>query len=208
MQGVAMRFLLAMGLALVLAGVPATPPGVWAEQLETKVLSVPKPLSQFGLEDHHGRPFAKDRLEGRWSLMMLGFTHCPDVCPFTLGNLALVLEELSTRVSPERLPQVVFVAVDPARDKAVLADYVKHFNDGFIGITGSPEAIKTLVDSLEGYVRVVRKQADSTSYQVSHSANVSVVDPQGRIRATLNPPMEPVPAAEFLTGLMRRGATE
>jgi protein SCO1 len=208
MQEVAMRFLLAMGLVLALAGVPGTTPGVQAAQLEAKVLSVPRPLSAFSLEDQHGRSFARDRLEGRWTLIVLGFTHCPDVCPFTLSNLALVLEDLSTQVSPERLPQVVFVAVDPDRDKAVLADYVKHFNDGFIGITGSPEGINTLVDSLEGYVRVVRKQPGSTSCQVHHSASVSVVDPQGRFRATLNPPMEPSAAAEFLTGLMRRGATE
>jgi protein SCO1/2 len=203
-----MRSLAAIGLALALAGVPGIAPGGRAAQLETKVLSVPKPLAAFSLEDQQGRPFGKDRLEGRWSLVMLGFTHCPDICPFTLGNLALVVEELSTRVSPERLPQVVFVAVDPDRDKAVLADYVKHFNDGFIGITGSPEGIQTLVDSLEGYVRVARKPTGSTSYQVFHSASVSLVDPQGRIRATLNPPMEPAAAAAFLTDLMRRGATE
>jgi protein SCO1/2 len=205
-----MRFLSVMALALAgtLTGAPGIAPGVHAAQLEAKVLSVPKPIASFSLEDHAGRPFAKDRLEGRWSLVMLGFTHCPDICPFTLGNLALVLEELSTRVSPVRLPQVVFVAVDPDRDRAVLADYVKHFNDGFIGVTGNSGSIQTLVDSLDGYVRVARKPSDGTSYQVFHSASVSLVDPNGRIRATLNPPMEPAAAAEFLTGLMRRDASD
>jgi protein SCO1/2 len=182
--------------------------GLEAAQLETKVLAAPKLLPAFALEDHDGRPFANDRLQGRWSLVMLGFTHCPDVCRFTLQNLALVLEQMSTRVAPERLPQVVFLAVDPDRDKPVLAGYVKHFGESFVGITGSAEGIKTLVDGLQGYVRIAGKQAGSVSYQVHHSAIVSLIDPQGRIRATLNPPMEPAAAAEFLTELMRRAAME
>jgi protein SCO1 len=182
--------------------------GLEAAQLETKVLTAPRPLPAFSLEDHDGRPFANDRLQGRWSLVMLGFTHCPDVCPFTLQNLALVLEQMSTRVSPERLPQVVFVAVDPERDRAVLPGYVRHFGESFIGITGSAAGITALVDGLQGYVRIAGKQAGSVSYQVHHSAIVSLVDPQGRLKATLNPPMEPAAAAEFLTDLMRRAAME
>ncbi len=176
--------------------------------VETKVLASPKALAPFALADHAGAPFSNEQLRGRWSLMMLGFTHCPDVCPFTLQNLALVLEQLSTRVSPERLPQVVFLAVDPERDRPVLADYVKHFNDGFIGITGAPADVKVLIDGLEGYVRFVGKEANKESYQVQHSAVVSLLDPQARVRATLYPPMEPAATADFLADLMRRAAQE
>ena len=172
------------------------------------MLASPKVLVPFRLADHEGRPFTNERLTGRWSLMMLGFTHCPDVCPFTLQNLALVLEQMSTRVAPERLPQVVFVAVDPARDRPVLADYVRYFNDGFIGITGAADDVKVLIEGLEGYVRVVGMESGKTSYQVQHSAVVSVVDPQARIRATLNPPLEPAAAADFLADLMRRAALD
>jgi protein SCO1 len=181
---------------------------VEAAQLETKVLASPKALAPFRIADHDGAPFSNEQLKGRWSLMMLGFTHCPDVCPFTLQNLALVLEQMSTRVSPGRLPQVVFVAVDPERDRPVLADYVKHFSAGFIGITGAPADVKVLIDGLEGYVRFVGMEAGKTSYQVQHSAVVSFVDPQARIRATLHPPMEPAAAADFLADLMRRAALD
>lgn len=182
--------------------------GLEAAQLETKVLAAPRPLAAFALEDHGGRPFTNERFKGQWSLVLIGFTHCPDVCPFTLDNLALVIEQMSTRVSPERLPQVVFLAVDPDRDRAVLADYVRHFNPGFVGVTGRVEGIKTLVESLDGYARVVDRKPGSASYQVQHSAVVSVIDPEARVRATLNPPMEPAAAAEFLAGLMRRAMTE
>lgn len=179
-----------------------------ADALESKTLAAPKPLASFNLQDHEGRPFSNEQFQGRWSLVMLGFTHCPDVCPFTLQNLALVVEQMSTLVPPDRLPQVVFLAVDPHRDKPLLADYVRHFNDGFVGITGGLDDVKKLVDSLEGFVRIAGKQGSSAGYQVQHSAIVSVIDPRGRIRATLNPPMEPRAAADFVTDLMRRAATE
>jgi protein SCO1/2 len=196
-----------VGLALLLAGAASLGGAAMlsASQLETKVLAAPKPLPAVSLQDHAGRPFTTEHFRGRWSLVLLGFTHCPDVCPFTLHNLALVAERLSIRVSPERLPQVVFLAVDPERDAPVLADYVKHFNPEFVGITGGAEAIKALVDGLGGYVRIAGRRAGSTSYQVHHSTIVSVIDPQGRVHATLNPPMEPAAAAEFLVGLMRGG---
>jgi protein SCO1/2 len=119
-----------------------------------------------------------------------------------------LLEQMSTRVAPERLPQVVFVAADPERDRPVLADYVKHFNDSFVGVTGAPADVKVLIDGLEGYVRFVGMEANKTSYQVQHSAVVSFVDPQARIRATLHPPMEPAAAADFLADLMRRAALD
>lgn len=195
-------------MAALFAVGPAPVSPLAASQLEAKVLATPKRLAPFALQDHDGRPFANDRLAGGWSLVMLGFTHCPDICPFTLGNLALVLEQLSTRVSPERLPQVVFVAVDPERDRPVLAQYVQHFGDRFIGITGNDAEIKTLVDALEGYVRIARRGTGDVSYQVHHSALVSVIDPQGRIRATLAPPMDPSAAAGFLADLMRQHARE
>ena len=173
---------------------------------ETTVLASPKPLAPFALEDQAGQAFSNAQLKGRWSLVVLGFTHCPDVCPFTLQNLALVLEQMSTRMMPERLPRVIFLAVDPDRDRPLLADYVKHFGDDVIGITGTAAEIKALVDGLDGYVRVVGLASDKTSYQVHHSAIVSLIDPEVRIRATLKPPMEPLATAELLTDFMRRAA--
>ena len=56
--------------------------------------------------------------------MLAGFTHCPDVCPFTLANLEQVVAELGLRVRPDRLPTVIFLGVDPDRDRANLKDYV------------------------------------------------------------------------------------
>src|SRR6476619_5847084 len=52
------------------------------------LLTPPRPLPAFDLVDQSGRPFGPERLKNRWSLLFFGFTHCPDVCPTTLGMLA------------------------------------------------------------------------------------------------------------------------
>jgi protein SCO1/2 len=193
-----LRLLLAGGLAACLV-VLAFNSGLAG--FDAEVRSKPKPLAAFSLRDGDGGVFENSALEGRWSLVMLGFTQCPDVCPFTLQNIALIMEELATRVSPGRMPQVVFVGVDPDRDRAVIGEYVRHFGDRFIGVSGEWAEVKKVVETLEGFVRIKRKAGDAQDYQVFHSAIVSVVDPQGRLAAGIKPPMEPAPAAQFLAEL-------
>lgn len=171
--------------------------------LEAKVRAEPKVLAAFKLEDHTGRVFDNARLNDRWTIVLIGFTSCPDVCPATLQNAALVIEELSTLVSPARIPQVVFLGVDPERDKSVLPQYVPYFNPDFVGVTGEAGEIGKLVEGLEGFYRVERKTPEASPV-VQHSAVVSVLDPQGRLRAGLYPPMQPKETAEFLVGLMRQ----
>ena len=60
----------------------------------------------------------RDSLKGRWSLVLAGFTHCPDVCPFTLANLEQVVAELGCACGRTGMPAVIFLAVDPDRDRA------------------------------------------------------------------------------------------
>jgi protein SCO1/2 len=191
-------------IALLLAAAPGP---ASAAKGEPQIVSPAKPLPAFGLRDHRHAPFANDRFKDKWSLVLLGFTQCPDICPFTLQNLTLVMQQLSLRVSPGRLPQVVFVAVDPDRDAPVLGDYVAAFSPDFIGATGEwPELVK-LVEGVEGFARIDKKQG-ADSYQVFHSAFVAVIDPQGRLAARLNPPMNPDATAAFLSELMRHYAKD
>jgi protein SCO1/2 len=182
--------------------------GLVAAAREPETVAPPKPLPAFSLTDHRQLAFGNDQLTGKWSLILLGFTQCPDICPFTLQNLAAVVEQLSMRVSPERLPQVIFVGVDPDRDKPVLGEYVAAFNPDFVGVTGEAEKLTPLVEGVDGFFRIVGKTPGSDSYQVFHSATVAVIDPQGRLAAKLSPPMEPTSTAVFLAGLMRQYAKE
>lgn len=186
-------FSLFSGLVLVLGlGFPAL--------AELRVVEPERPdaVPSFELQDHLGQAFTQDRLQGRWSLILLGFTHCPDVCPFVLSNLAEVRSQLGLRVRPDNLPQVVFVAVDPERDRPLLADYVGYFDPSFVGVTGSVEQLDRFVHGVDGFVRLGKPDADG-GYEVQHSASVIVIGPDGRIHAKLSPPLDPGVVAEYLT---------
>ena len=170
----------------------------------------PAELPPFELRDHAGRSFTRDSLKGQWDLILLGFTHCPDVCPFVLSNLVQVREEMSLRVSPDNLPRVVFVAVDPQRDEAMLADYVGYFHPDFLGVTGAWEQITVFAEGVDGFARLGEPGPDG-DYEVRHSAAVVVVAPDGRIHAEFLPPIDPAAAAEYLARKQlayRRGSAE
>jgi protein SCO1 len=160
-------------------------------------------VGAFTLADHDGKPFTAEQLKGRWTLILAGFTHCPDVCPFTLANLEQVVAELGLRLRPDRLPAVVFLAVDPDRDRASLKDYVVQFHPDFIGVTGAIEQIERALKGIDA--AATRGKPDARgNYQVTHSASVAVIDPQGRLAAKINPPFDPAPTAQFLADLFRR----
>lgn len=169
---------------------------------DARVYTNPKPVAAFNLQDADGKVFSQRQLSGKWSLILLGFTHCPDICPFTLQNLAHVKREMSSRVSPARLPRIVFVGVDPDRDRPVLGDYVRHFDEDIVGVTGQWPEIKKLVESLDGFVRIDGKDRDPNAYDVRHSAVISLVSPEGKLVAGINPPLQPKQASIFIAETM------
>ena len=177
-------------------------------QVDARTFDPPKPVGEFALTDQYKQPFKLGRLKGRWSLVLLGYTHCPDVCPFTLTNLALVVEQLKSQMRPDSLPQVVFVGVDPDRDAAVLAEYMPNFNPDFLGITGKWEEIKKVVEALDGFVRIDKKGKSDVGYTVRHSSRISIIDPKGRMVAQLNPPMPPSETAMYIASLVRKQRKE
>jgi protein SCO1/2 len=173
-----------------------------AARVDGVILDRPVLVQPFTLNDHNGKPFTADSLKGRWSLVLAGFTNCPDVCPFTLANLEQVVAELGLRLRPDRLPAVIFLAVDPERDRPNLKDYVVQFHPDFIGVTGAIEQIDWALKGIDA-VAVRGKPDAHGSYQVTHSAAVAVIDPQGRLTAKISPPFDPSPTAQFLADLFR-----
>jgi protein SCO1/2 len=165
--------------------------------------SEPKPLPEFTLTDHRGQPFSLASMRGRWSMLALGYTSCPDICPFVLTNLETVLTTLSTRMAPERLPRVIFLAVDPRRDAPALGDYMAGFHPDFLGVTGPEAEVARLVAGVDGVARMETAADPSGQYLVAHSAFVSVIDPAGRVVAKLSPPLDPETIADRLAGLLR-----
>src|SRR5215471_21013938 len=62
-----------------------------------------------GLVGPDGRDRVRDDFKGRVTVLLFGFTHCPDICPTALVNLSAVLDLLGEKSS---LVEVAFVTVD------------------------------------------------------------------------------------------------
>lgn len=133
----------------------------------------------FHLTDHTGKPRQLADFRGKIVLLFFGYTHCPDVCPVTMSQLAQTLKELGA--DAERV-QVLFVTLDPERDtKELLAQYVPAFNPGFLGLYGD---MATTQETAKAFRVFFQKQPGKTpdSYSVDHTAGTFVFDTQGRLR--------------------------
>lgn len=144
----------------------------------------------FVLSDQEGQPFSEQNLRGRWTLLFFGFTHCPDVCPLTLGALAQVWQNVEGQV--RNLPlQVVLVSVDPDRDSPqVLAEYLQRFNPKFIGLRGDMAAINRLAKPLGIYSERQVHPEHAGHIEVKHSPAVLLVDPNLQVHTLFTPPLD------------------
>ncbi|HAT48888.1 MAG: SCO family protein [Nitrospirae bacterium] len=148
------------------------------------VLPKPRGVASFQLLDHNGQTFNLERLQGKWTFMFFGYTHCPDVCPTTMGLLSDVFKRLKER-HPQALAQSqgIFVSIDPKRDtKAVLKDFVPYFNQEFLGITGDEEQIQKFAKGLGVGFKLSEPEKDG-SYAISHTSAIYLMDPRGRFYA-------------------------
>jgi protein SCO1/2 len=189
------RRLLCLSVLLFVSTVQAKPDMV--ERLEQPLV-----IDDFQLYDQAGKPFTRQQLLGSWSLIFLGFTSCPDICPMTMSQLEGVRAELGLHFTPEKIPDIIFVAVDPSRDKGVLADYLAYFHPENIGVTGENAELEKLVKSVDGFYRYEKKKADM-SYNVVHTAAIAVVNPQAEMVARINPPFGRANTARELMLLIR-----
>lgn len=147
-----------------------------------------RPLPDFSLVDAHGQPFGPQQLQGRWTFLFFGYTHCPDVCPTTLATLNQAMEAI-TRNGDADHTQVVFVSVDPERDDPQqLGEYVHFFNPRFKGVTGSEADIDGLATPLGIVHARVANPKDAQNYLVDHTASVLLISPEGALTALFGAP--------------------
>lgn len=171
-----------------------------------RVLEYPRPLTDFALVDQEGRAFDLASLRGKWTFIFFGFTHCPDICPTTLAELARVRTALAGRAPADDDIDFVFVSVDPHRDSTIdLARYVHHFDPRLRGVTGDPEQIATLAAGLGAAYRV-EWSPGAADYPVYHTTAVFLVDPDARHRAVFTPPLDATAIAGRFEGLRRIAA--
>ena len=137
---------------------------------------------QLALRDHNGKPRTLEDFRGKAVVLFFGFTHCPDVCPTTLAEVAQALKGLDTDV--ERV-QVLLVTVDPERDTAdALRTYVTAFDPRFLGLRGDPAQTQAVAKEFKIYYE---KRKAGESYTVDHSGQLYVLDTKGRLRLLVRP---------------------
>jgi protein SCO1/2 len=144
----------------------------------TPIAGEPHPAPDFvDLVRSDGTPFSLKDEAGRWQILFFGYTHCPDVCPATLGELIQLLG-----VRPD--VRVVFVTIDPERDTPeFMAEWTKYLPEGLVGVTGSPTAIRRAADSYGArYARV--DTGSAAGYGMSHTAFQYLIDPDGDLLLT------------------------
>lgn len=131
---------------------------------------VPKP--DFTLTDTDGKPYNfRERTEGKITLLFLGYTNCPDVCPVHLANIAAALQKLGPEI-PQKL-EVVFVTTDPARDTPqAIRKWLDNFDKRFVGLTGDSASVVALQNQLRMGVAFREPGKTPDSYTVAHSSMV------------------------------------
>ena len=161
--------------------------------LETgKALAQPMELVAFDLVDHTGKPFQYKDLKEEWSLIFFGYSKCPDVCPTTVFKLTEIYRILDEDNAVEQQPQVVFVSIDPERDKPeILKEYLTSFNPKFIGVTGTLDEIKKLTTKLSVYFQKIGDDEENYLYEMNHTAGLFLTNPDGKLVASFKPTATP-----------------
>ena len=175
-----------------------------APQLEAvTLLPQPRELPAFNLRQSDGTPLVAGELAGHWTLVFLGFTFCPDVCPTTLTELAQAQKQWEAMPESTR-PRVLFVSVDPERDTpGKTGEYAHAFHPDTLAATADVPALEKFATSL-GFVFMKAPGANfehnPQDYSVDHSAHIAVLDPQGRLAGLIRPPLQPQAiAADLIT---------
>jgi protein SCO1/2 len=172
-----------LGLALAI--------GHWQRSREPRPVATPaitRPdLSRLGgpfaLVDQAGRPVTQETLRGRPSLIVFGFTHCPDVCPTTLAAITRWLERLGPAADGL---QPFFITIDPERDTPeLLALYLGSFDPRIRALTGSPEAIDAMASAWQVTVR--RVDLGQGAFTYDHTTAIFVLDADARVVTLIDP---------------------
>jgi protein SCO1 len=175
---------------------------LWRGMISTLDGSMTTDLGQgdYALTATDGTAFTEASLKGGPSAVFFGFTHCPEVCPTTLGDILTWQEELGADAAGLR---IYFVTVDPERDTAdMLADYVGWL-PGALGVTGPRAEIDKAMAAFRIYAKKIPLEGEE--YTMDHSAYVMLFDGQGQFFEPISYGEETVRAVDKLKRLLKAG---
>lgn len=189
-------FVAGLKIGALVAGQPAVEAPAAPSKPGVAVVNPPTKLNDFTLTDHNGQPFSLSDLRGRAVLLFFGYTHCPDECPLTLATFTRAKQLLGDAAHDVAF---VFVSVDGERDTPqVVNDYLKLFDAGFIGLTGSAaelrrvganfgslysvETVAAEAEDHEHHDATEAGELDHHNYFVQHTSPTFMIDRDGVLR--------------------------
>jgi protein SCO1/2 len=153
----------------------------------------------FALTDVGGARRTLADYRGKVVVLFFGYTHCPDVCPTTMAQLAQARKLLGTEAGRV---QVLFVTLDPERDTPqLLGRYVPAFDPSFIGLTGTSAQIEAAAREFKVFFQKVDGRTPE-SYTLDHTSGSFVFDPQGHVRLYVRDASTPEQTASDLKRLL------
>lgn len=183
--------LLAFGALVVgiFVAINIAPPKVDGPQ-HIRLYPQPRALPDFQLVDQNSQTYEKSALVDHWTLMFVGYTYCPDICPTTLAELKSIYPQVQN-IKTHKPIQVVFLSVDPKRDTPErLKEYINFFNPEFTGVTGEHAQLFPLVRAM-GMMYSMTESTDKPDYLVDHSASVVLINPQAQVIGRFKPEFVP-----------------
>jgi protein SCO1/2 len=134
------------------------------------------PQADFQLFDASSKPKKLADYHGKVVVLFFGYTHCPEVCPTTLADLAQVMRLLG---QDAKKVQVLFVTLDPERDTPdVLSEFIPSFDSSFIGLYGDAQATAQAA-KLFG-VNYQKQPGKHGGYTLDHSDGTYLIGTEGK----------------------------
>lgn len=134
--------------------------------------------AQFHLVNDQGQPVDQSIFKGSPALVYFGYTHCPEVCPTTLFEVADWLKALGPDGKPLK---AYFFSIDPERDTPeILQEYLGAISNRITGITGDPAQMKKVIDGWMIYA--AKLPSEDGNYHMSHTISLLLIGPDGRLK--------------------------
>lgn len=132
----------------------------------------------FRLIDQNGAEKTDKDFHGELMLVYFGYTFCPDICPTALSDMSIALDEIGDKAKQIR---PVFITVDPARDTVeVMKQYVPHFHERMVALTGDEAAIAAVANAYRVYFAKSKSTGPEGEYLVDHSSIIYLMGRDGR----------------------------
>jgi len=156
-------------------------------------------VGDFELLDHHGAKRQMSDYQGKVVVLFFGYTHCPDVCPTAMADMAKMMKLLGNDANQV---QVLFITLDPERDsQQVLAKYVPSFDERFVGLYGNTQQTAEVAKRYKVFFEK-KDVAGKSGYTIDHSAGAFVFDKAGKVRIYFRNGQKPNEMASDLKQLL------